>query len=272
MLAEKLGLKGWKNHEADFAFKLKAVTTKDRTQAKAAPCPHCGASTRGKTLALPRCLNRGATLILSAVHDQCKKSVNFTKKTSPDAIPHDWNIADARVRTPPTLTVARFVVAKKRPRGNITIFILGLKKKNTQHLLSKQPRCQSSASEADNRCPTPEFNTHTTNYSIKVKGRGGKGKNLLSSPSKAVTSAPLSALFRKQSHPAACVIGQSKGGKTGKMVIILQLYVMKEGKNHKCQALGVLSLILVPVVAKRRVDGLPRSLSCGRGSGTEKRK
>lgn len=68
-------------------FKLKAVTTKDRTQAKAAPCPHCGATTRGKTLASPRCLNRGATLILSTVHDQCKKSVNFTKKTSPDAIP-----------------------------------------------------------------------------------------------------------------------------------------------------------------------------------------
>lgn len=228
----------------------------------------------GQDVRLASVFEPWSDLILAGVRDQCTKSGNFTKKkTSPDAIPHDWNIADARVRTPPTLTVARFVGAKKRPRGNITIFILGLKKKkNTQHLLSKQPRCQSSASEADNRCPTPEFNTHTTNYSIKVKGRGGKGKNLLSSPSKAVTTAPRFALFRKQSHPAACVIGQSKGGKTGKMVIILQLYVMKEGKNHKCQALGVLSLILVPVVAKRRVDGLPRSLSCGRGSGTEKRK
>lgn len=99
-------------------------------------------------------------------------------------------------------------------------------------------------------------------------------KNLLSSPFKAVTSAPLSALFRKQSHPAAGVNGQSKGGKTGKKtVIILQLYVRKGGqKTHKYQALGALSLILVPVVAKQRVDGLPRSLSCGRGSGTEERK
>lgn len=206
------------------------------------------------------------------VHE-CKKSVNFTKKTSPDAIPHDWNIADARVRTPPTLTVARFVVAKKRPRGNITIFILGLKKKtpSTCYPNNHDVKVPPARQTIDVR-PLNLTHTHTTNYSIKVKGRGGKGKNLLSSPSKAVTSAPLSALFRKQSHPAACVIGQSKGGKTGKMVIILQLYVMKEGKNHKCQALGVLSLILVPVVAKRRVDGLPRSLSCGRGSGTEKRK
>lgn len=55
-------------------------------------------------------------------------------------------------------------------------------------------------------------------------------KNLLSSPSKAVTSASLFALvFRKQSHPAACVIGQSKRGKTGKITIILQLYIGKRG-------------------------------------------
>lgn len=57
------------------------------------------------------------------------------------------------------------------------------------------------------------------------------------------------------------------------MVIILQLYVMKGGKNHKCQALGVLSLILVPVVAKRRVDGLPRSLLwTGVGNGEKEMK
>lgn len=102
--------------------------------------------------------------------------------------------------------------------------------KNTQHLLSKQPRCQRSTSEIDNRYPTPKFNTHTQNYSIKVKGRGGKGKNLLSSPSKAVTSASLFALgFIKQSHPAAGEIGQSKRGKTGKIIIILQLYIGKRG-------------------------------------------
>lgn len=103
--------------------------------------------------------------------------------------------------------------------------------KNTQHLLSKQTRCQRSTREIDNRYPSPKFNTRTPNYSIKVKGRGGKEKNLLSSPSKAVTSASLSALgFIKQSHPAAGVIGHSKRGKTGKLTIILQLYIGKWSK------------------------------------------
>lgn len=39
----------------------------------------------------------------------------FPKKARPDSISHDRNIANARVRTPPTLTVARFVAAKKAP-------------------------------------------------------------------------------------------------------------------------------------------------------------
>lgn len=228
----------------------------------------------GQDVRLASVFEPWSDLILAGVRDQCTKSGNFTKKK--DKSGRDTPRLEHRGRTrenasdPDSGSVCGCQKAPERQHHDL--YSGFKKKKNTQHLLSKQPRCQSSASEADNRCPTPEFNTHTTNYSIKVKGRGGKGKNLLSSPSKAVTTAPRFALFRKQSHPAACVIGQSKGGKTGKMVIILQLYVMKEGKNHKCQALGVLSLILVPVVAKRRVDGLPRSLSCGRGSGTEKRK
>ena len=42
----------------------------------------------------------------------------------------------------------------------------------------------------------------------------------------------------------------------------------KGGKTTNVKAFRELSLILVPVVAvKRRVDGLPRSFSCGRGSG-----
>lgn len=156
------------------------------------------------------------------VHDRRKQCANFSKKTRPDAISHDRNISNARVRTLPTLTVARFVAAKKkRPNGNIRVSRLysGFKKKkNTQHLLSKQPRCQSSTSEEHNRCPTPEFTTHTTNYSIKVKGRGGKGKKKLTffPPSKPSPPLLFRLFFRKQSHPAAGVIGQSKSGKTGK--------------------------------------------------------
>lgn len=57
-----------------------------------------------------------------------------------------------------------------------------------------------------------------------------KKKNLLSSLSKTVTSAPLFALaFIKQSHPAARVITKQKRGKTGEITIILQLYNGKKG-------------------------------------------
>lgn len=41
----------------------------------------------------------------------------FPKKTRPDAISHDRNIANARVRTLPTLTVARFVAVTKKKKA-----------------------------------------------------------------------------------------------------------------------------------------------------------
>lgn len=53
--------------------------------------------------------------------------------------------------------------AERRRRDLASLLGLFYKKKknqNSQHLLFKQPRCQSSTSEADNRCPSPEFNAH----------------------------------------------------------------------------------------------------------------
>lgn len=41
----------------------------------------------------------------------------------------------------------------------------------------------------------------------------------------------------------------------------------KGGKITNVKAFRELSLILVPVAVKRRVDGLPRCFSCGRESG-----
>lgn len=131
----------------------------------------------GSTMPAPWSLNSGQNAGLAsvfepqgdrraetAVYDRRKKCANFSKKrTSGRDIPRP----EYRERTRENASdpdSRSFGCSQKSARvatSRFPVFILGLKKKKHQHLLSKQPRCQSSTSEAHNRCPTPEFNTHT---------------------------------------------------------------------------------------------------------------
>lgn len=130
----------------------------------------------------------------------------FPKKARPDSISHDRNIANARVRTPPTLTVARFVAAKKAPEWQHhdfpSLFWVKKKKKKTASTCYPNNHDVKVPPARHNRCPTPEFNTHThtTNYSIKVKGRGGKGKKTYFLPPSKPSPPLLFLLFFENSH------------------------------------------------------------------------
>lgn len=132
---------------------------------------------KGRTMPAPWSLNSGQNARIASVfepqgdgragaalHDRRKKCANFSKKRTSG---RDSPRPEYRERTRENASdpdSRSFDCSQKSARAatsRFPVFILSLKKKKHQHLLSKQPRCQSSTSEAHNRCPTPEFNTHT---------------------------------------------------------------------------------------------------------------
>lgn len=128
---------------------------RDRTPVKA--YPHCQATTGGENARLVSVYLSWSLKSISPAHTFYNKRINFAKSRSGRNILLECH---GHMRKNAFAPVSRSFYCSQSTGVATSRYPSLFWAKNTQHLLSKQPRCQRSTSEIDNRYATPKFNTH----------------------------------------------------------------------------------------------------------------
>lgn len=128
---------------------------RDRTPVKA--YPHCQATTGGENARLASSYLTCSLPSISPTHTLYNTRINFAKSRSGRNILLECH---GHMRKNAFAPVSRSLYCSQSAGVATSRYPSLFWAKNTQHLLSKLPRCQRSTSELDNRYATPKFNTH----------------------------------------------------------------------------------------------------------------